>query len=1334
MKTILRIKVNSFCFLLFACLFNITTVAQNQNLETTLPANWSVTNGSISISNNHSKAGAESLQWDWNAGSIITIDNPSVISAQVLDFYYNTFKMWVHNEVAATDTFTVQFFSSTGAVVYWFKFINNYEGWQQTIRSYLNSDMHRVGNVTSFSKVLLRAPTTGSGGTLYIDNIDWVITREGRIATPSQPDITGYLSDFGSFLASSNWTKDVVVSTPTATDITEMNTIYTRVINSISTSAPSAAAVTSAQTSYATYNIVRTGNQIKGKPLTNADLSPIDGFILTLARAYYHSNDLVSRDMALDLIEHLIDQGFSYGSNVRGGFTGSSGYGSRNIGRAILLMQNAYTPSVKDKVYKMLQWQYDLYDLWNPSGGHTSNTDDIYLAWQVYTAAFNFAPTDSLKKQHLKGYQRWMNRILTPSKAQGDFFKTDFLGFHHNTHHTAYMYVVSSIEATLGYLDQTDFQVSPGSYRLLRNTMTAMLIMSNKLNYANSHCGRGPLGGNIPFGNSNVLRLISIGGHILGTGNRDDSLAAVYNRVWGAGANPLLTPIAPENATGFYQFNYGPFGIYRNSNYVVTLKGMNKDFWGAEIYSTANRYGRYQSYGTIEVMYDGPQATASGMNVNGYNWNHPPGTTTIRMPDARLAASNGREDQYTPKRFSGTLAFGNLFTPSNMLDTLYGSSGIFAMDFQQSAHSVNHSTSFVFKKSVFAHNGMLVALGSNISNNNAIDSTVTTLFQNILQATGNSININGANETAFPYNETLAASSNNWLLNSYNTGYFVPGNNDEIVVTKQNNISPSQSGNGTTTTGNISYAFINHNTAPNNRGYEFVVMPNTNATAMTNFATAMGSVSTQPYTVLQKDSMAHIVKFNADSVYGYALFKANNDLPANSGLVKSNTTPVMVMTKTICDSVYLSLTNPDLNFTTVAGQLQSTAVPVDLVLNGMWNIAVTHPRASVTASTTTSTTIQFITFDGLPINIVLVRNRVPSVITATAVKKAVSNPCTLQYVDSSSVDMVYLEIDPNGNAFNPDSVIVTRTAAKHINVAGATYASLMNYFVHIAAPGTYTVNGGVKVKIYYDSVLYKDVSDDYPNAVTWKKHEGNTTSFIEAFAADANLAQTSPATNNVIPSATGTSSNGIKWVEFTVSSFSTFGLYNTGLNAPLPVTILYFTVQKDKDYAILNWAVNGEESNKKFAIEHSTNGISFAEIGTVTGKPTTGRDEQYRYVHREAVSGRNYYRVKVKMAAEKEAYTNIQSVYFGKANDMWVYPNPFIGNTVKLHIATGKAQKIIINLFTPDGKLVRSYNHKLQVGENTISLENLGHLDNGTYILKVNFDDKTVNNIKLMKE
>jgi chondroitin-sulfate-ABC endolyase/exolyase len=1258
--------------------------SQNQNLETAVPANWSVTNGSISISNNHSKVGLESLRWDWNSGSVITIDAPTVISAQVLDFYYNTFKMWVHNEVPSTDTFTMQFLNATGGVAYWFKFINNYEGWQQTIRSYLNTDMHRVGNVTSFSKVLLRAPVTGSGGSLYIDNIDWVIAREGRTATPSQPDITGYLSDFGSFLASSNWTKDISISTPTATDVSEMNSIYTRVINSISTSAPTAAQITSAQISYATYNIVRNGNQIKGKPLTNGDLGPIDGFILTLARAYYHNNNVVCRDMALDLIEHLIDQGFSYGSTNKAGFIGSGGYSSRNIGRAMILMQNAYSPPVNSKVYKMLQWQYDLYDLWNPTGGNTTSTDDIYLAWQVYTAAFNFAPTDSLKKQHLKGFQRWVNRILTPSKGKSEFFKTDFLGFHHDAHYNAYMYVQSSLEAILGYLDQTDFQVSKASYYLLRNSMAAQLTVSNKVNFANSHCGRHPFGVGVSYGSSSLLRLITIGGHILGTGERDDSLAAVYNRVWGAGANPLLTPIAPENATGFYQFNYGPFGMYTNSHYAVTLKGMNKDFWGAEIYATSNRYGRYQSYGTIEVMYDGVPATTSGMNANGYNWNHPPGTTTMRMPDARLVAIGDRQDQYTTKRFSGALAFGNLFTPSNMLDTLYGSSGMFAMDFQQSAHSVNHNTSFVFKKSVFAHNGMLVALGSNISNNNATDSTVTTLFQNSLQATANPININGTNETAFPFDGTLAASSNNYLINSYNTGYFVPGNNDEIVVTKQNNISANQSGTGTTT-GNISYAYINHKTVPSNREYEFVIMPNTNATTMANLATAMGNVSTQPYTVLQKDSMAHILKFNADSVYGYALFKANSSLPTNSGIIKNNSKPVMVMTKTICDSLYLSLTNPDLNFTTVLGVLQSTQVPISIELNGVWDIATAHPRAVVTATTATTTTINFLTYDGLPINLLLKKSFFSKNDTTVCIGETITLVNEIVANNITGAVSYYTTLADAQTQINP----LTNTALTP--VTAATY-----YVVHQANAGCVSI----------DSMIIN--VNPKPNAGVDQAGGRFTLYNLNGSAVTGLWAALS---GNPAGASVSTTINGLATVTFSNSAtvspyyfvFTNNGCTDTmeiAITFVLPIKLVSFISREENCKINLDWLSATEQDFQQYEVEHSKDAISFFKVGTLLPK---GNNSQYNFVY-ESDFGKSYFRLKMVDRDGSISYSNVVSVNNGCRDRLVeVYPNP-AKNIVTVNVS-GYKGKINATLFDDKGQLVTT--KQFTNGKNNIVVSSL---------------------------
>ena len=64
---------------------------------------------------------------------------------------------------------------------------------------------------------------------------------------------------------------------------------------------------------------------------------------------------------------------------------------------------------------------------------------------------------------------------------------------------------------------------------------------------------------------------------------------------------------------------------------MVTLKGYNTDVWGAEIYTKDNRYGRYQSYGSVQIM-GAPSRKASGYNENGWDWNRLPGTTTIHLP------------------------------------------------------------------------------------------------------------------------------------------------------------------------------------------------------------------------------------------------------------------------------------------------------------------------------------------------------------------------------------------------------------------------------------------------------------------------------------------------------------------------------------------------------------------------------------------------------------------------------------------------------------------------------------------------------------------------------
>ena len=102
---------------------------------------------------------------------------------------------------------------------------------------------------------------------------------------------------------------------------------------------------------------------------------------------------------------------------------------------------------------------------------------------------------------------------------------------------------------------------------------------------------------------------IALSGDLSGQGNTfDRGLAADYLRLI-RNSDTLNARffkkegIQPAQAPqGFFVYNYGSAGIFRRADWMVTLKGYTTDVWGSEIYTKDNRYGRYQSYGSVQIM------------------------------------------------------------------------------------------------------------------------------------------------------------------------------------------------------------------------------------------------------------------------------------------------------------------------------------------------------------------------------------------------------------------------------------------------------------------------------------------------------------------------------------------------------------------------------------------------------------------------------------------------------------------------------------------------------------------------------------------------------------
>ena len=174
--------------------------------------------------------------------------------------------------------------------------------------------------------------------------------------------------------------------------------------------------------------------------------------------------------------------------------------------------------------------------------------------------------------------------------------------------------------------------------------------------------------------------------------------------------------------------------------------------------------------------------------------------------------------------------------------------------------------------------------------------------------------------------------------------------------------------------------------------------------------------------------------------------------------------------------------------------------------------------------------------------------------------------------------------------------------------------------------------------------------------------------------------------------------------------------------ANLPVTLASITaIQENKDIAI-NWHTTTELNTSHFIIQHSTDGSSFTDIGTV--KAIGSGANSYSFIDETPTNGINYYRLKSVDKDGSSSYSKVVSVQLTVDRlPFTVVPNPakdFV--TIKgSHIAS---VQVIDNM----GRVVKVVLLK-DATNPTISL---GSLPAGVYHLRIQTIDGNVSSAALM--
>ena len=288
-------------------------------------------------------------------------------------------------------------------------------------------------------------------------------------------------------------------------------------------------------------------------------------------------------------------------------------------------------------------------------------------------------------------------------------------------------------------------------------------------------------------------------------------------------------------------------------------------------------------------------------------------------------------------------------------------------------------TNLTFKKSVYAFDGMLISLGSNISASGAYGDdmiTATNLFQGIDSEVSGELVVNGETMAAGAETKTNDSSADLWMVTPQGTGYFVPKGNDPIIIKHGEQSSPNETGDNVDdpVTVTAAKAYINHGVKTSGKEYVFVAVPATNATDMAELAAKMANKGGEIFEIKAQNEKLHALAYKPAKVTAYSIFTAVDGL--NFGRLKSTASEMLLMEKPGVNDKMLSLaiSNPNLRpqADNVYGWV-ATPTQTSIVLDGEWVLnGDAIDGVTITPQSDKTTKIDLTLTEGEPVYIDLV--------------------------------------------------------------------------------------------------------------------------------------------------------------------------------------------------------------------------------------------------------------------------------------------------------------------------------------------------------------------------
>lgn len=936
--------------------------------EGKLPQSFRASKGSILLADaSRYKDGKQSLHWQWSAPSTLCIEEGAKIKNSVRSLE-NGIMCWIYNETPLNSALKFRLEDKDGNLIRWFNFGLHFKGWRACWIKYI--DMHTEGATAreGEARIVIESPKGIAKGEVWLDRLTISSKKLHMQVTADEqiPDNNRHISR-----TPWHWTRlweweqykpDMALEEPEQATIRMMERLALRLDQTLSDFIPSIKQVKLQLLPAATERFGKAGIQrtadgrMKGAPLLSNDEcdrkagelrnADIEEMLQGFAMGALFLKDRAAEERFFLTFDHAIEQGFAFGSSQ--GTNHHYGYSTRRMFRMMWLMRNRIAQRGKTAEYlKVLSYWSGLAETRRP---YVYGRDELLDTWhtllipKLITALME--PNLAERYRNLKMLSRWISGSLdyTPGTIGG--IKVDGTSFHHGGFYPAYS--VGSF-AALGHFCKitagTEFQLDKESRLHLKHALRTLATYTAHRDWGIGISGRHPLAknGRIPKHDINAFGYLAMQGDLTDKGYVfDPELAADYLRLGGTDkelttlfTNSGIRPsVAPE---GFYTYNYAAFGVHRRDNWMVSLKAYNSDVWCSEIYTHDNRYGRYQSYGTVQIFASGTPLNAhdSGYTQKGWDWNRVPGATTIHLPWEKLDSPNQFSMMIrSEQRFSG-------------VGSLEGRNGVLAFHLQE-ADKTNFTKGASALKSVFAFDNLLVYLGSGITNSNHDYPTETTIFQNRLDNLNQPLRLGKETYEAFPLEKSLTAKAGKGgkvkLTDPQGVFYIVK--DGTVTLTKQNQTSPDDK-HCRPQSGNFASAVISHGTAPRDAHYEYMALIQPSKKQMKEVS------KEDPYHVLRCDNKVHALRHKATGSEAFVCFEEfdgalSPKVTMTSVLQHADKECIVMFRPKAVGEMVLSITTPDLGLTekTYTTKQASQILEREITLKGCWTLDETSEKVS----------------------------------------------------------------------------------------------------------------------------------------------------------------------------------------------------------------------------------------------------------------------------------------------------------------------------------------------------------------------------------------------------